>query len=205
MDLHGQRVVILGGTSGIGLATAKAAARCGAEVTVISRQPASIDRALAELPPGTRGRAADLTDPGLVCRLFADLGDIDHLVFTAGEPLALIGLATLDLDRAREFFNLRYFGALWAAHAAVPHLQPGGSITEIEVSTNTMEDFCLHLEDSLDRLVVDETHLKGRYSFAVRDDSIHSTDEFLQKLREQTGLVLAPDRRNVTMLVVRPT
>src|ERR1700731_3920307 len=88
MDLQGQRVVILGGTSGIGLATAEAAARCGAEVTVISRQPASIDRALAELPPGTRGRAADLTDPGLVCRLFADLGDIDHLVFTAGEQLA---------------------------------------------------------------------------------------------------------------------
>ncbi len=57
MNLHGQRVVILGGTSGIGLATAKAAARCGAEATVISRQPASVDRALAELPPGTGGRA----------------------------------------------------------------------------------------------------------------------------------------------------
>jgi NAD(P)-dependent dehydrogenase (short-subunit alcohol dehydrogenase family) len=60
MDLPGQRVVILGGTSGIGLATAKAADRCGAEVSVISRQQASVDRALAELPPGARGRAADL-------------------------------------------------------------------------------------------------------------------------------------------------
>jgi NAD(P)-dependent dehydrogenase (short-subunit alcohol dehydrogenase family) len=129
MDLHGQRVVVLGGTSGIGLATAKAAARCGAEVTVVSRQPASVDRALADLPPGARGRASDLTDPALACRLFADLGGIDHLVFTAGEPLALMGLATLDLDRARESFNLRYFGALWAAHAAAPHLNPGGSIT----------------------------------------------------------------------------
>jgi NAD(P)-dependent dehydrogenase (short-subunit alcohol dehydrogenase family) len=49
MDLHGQRVVILGGTSGIGLATAKAAASRGAEVTVVSRQPASVDRALADL------------------------------------------------------------------------------------------------------------------------------------------------------------
>jgi NAD(P)-dependent dehydrogenase (short-subunit alcohol dehydrogenase family) len=102
MDLHGQRVVVLGGTSGIGLATAKAAARCGAEVTVVSRQPASVDRALADLPPGARGRASDLTDPALACRLFADLGNIDHLVFTAGEPLALMGLATLDLDRARD-------------------------------------------------------------------------------------------------------
>ena len=52
-----------GGTSGIGLATAKAAARCGAEVTIISRQPASVDRALAELPLGAGARAADLNDP----------------------------------------------------------------------------------------------------------------------------------------------
>jgi len=129
MDLHGQRVVILGGTSGIGLATAKAAARCGAEVTVISRQQASVDRALAELPPGARGRAADLTDPALVCPLFDDLGGIDHVVFTAGEPLALTDMAALNLDKAREFFALRYFGALWAVHAATPHLQAGGSIT----------------------------------------------------------------------------
>jgi NAD(P)-dependent dehydrogenase (short-subunit alcohol dehydrogenase family) len=129
MDLHGQRVVILGGTSGIGLATAKAAASRGAEVTVVSRQPASVDRALAELPPGSGGRAADLTDPSLVCRLFDDLGDIDHLVFTAGEPLALMDVAALNLDKAKEFFALRYFSALWAVHAAAPHLQPGGSIT----------------------------------------------------------------------------
>lgn len=128
MDLHGQRVV-LGGTSGIGLATAKAAARCVAEVIVVSRQPASVDRALAGLPAGARGRAVDLTNPALACRFFADLGAIDHVVFTAGEPLALMSLATLDPDRARESFNLRYFGALWAAHAAAPHLNPGGSIT----------------------------------------------------------------------------
>ncbi len=129
MDLHGQRVVILGGTSGIGLATAKAAARCGAEVTVISRHPASVDRALAELPPDARGRAADLTDPAPACALFDDLGDIDHLVFTAGAPLALTDIAALDLDKAREFFALRYFGALWAVRAAAPHLRTAGSIT----------------------------------------------------------------------------
>jgi NAD(P)-dependent dehydrogenase (short-subunit alcohol dehydrogenase family) len=49
MGLHGRRVVVLGGASGPGLVTAKAAARCGAEVTVISRQPASVGRALAGL------------------------------------------------------------------------------------------------------------------------------------------------------------
>jgi NAD(P)-dependent dehydrogenase (short-subunit alcohol dehydrogenase family) len=129
MDIHGQRVVVLGGTSGNGLATAKAAARLGAQVTVVSRRQASVDRALADLPPGTCGRAADLTDTDQVRRLFDDLDSIDHLVFTAGEPLLLMSLDTLDLDKAREFFTLRYFGALWAVHAAMPHLRPGGSIT----------------------------------------------------------------------------
>ncbi len=129
MDLHQQRVVVLGGTSGIGFATAKAVADRGAQVTVVSRRPASVDRALADLPPGTRGRAADLTDPGQVSRMFDDLGSIDHLVFTAGEPLALTTVDTLDLDKARDFFTLRYFGALWAVHVAMPHLRPGGSIT----------------------------------------------------------------------------
>jgi NAD(P)-dependent dehydrogenase (short-subunit alcohol dehydrogenase family) len=129
MDLHGQRVVILGGTSGIGLATAKAAAGRGAEVIVVSRQQASVDRALTELPPGARGQAADLKDPAMVSRTFGDLGDIDHLVYTAGEPLALMNLESLDLNKARDSFTLRYFGALWAAHAAAALLRPGGSIT----------------------------------------------------------------------------
>lgn len=129
MDLHDQRVVVLGGTSGIGLATAKAAACLGAQVTVVSRRPASVDRALADLPSGTGGRAADLTDTDQARRLFDDLGSIDHLVFTAGEPLVLMSLDTLDLIKARESFTLRYFGALWAVHAALPHLRPGGSIT----------------------------------------------------------------------------
>jgi NAD(P)-dependent dehydrogenase (short-subunit alcohol dehydrogenase family) len=128
MDLHRQRVVVLGGTSGIGFATAKAAACLGAQVTVVSSRAASVDRAVADLP-GTDGRAADLTDADQVGRLFDDLGDIDHLVYTAGEPLALTRLDTLNLKQAREFFNLRYFGALWAVHAALPHLRPGGSIT----------------------------------------------------------------------------
>jgi NAD(P)-dependent dehydrogenase (short-subunit alcohol dehydrogenase family) len=128
-DLHGQRVVVLGGTSGTGLATAQAAIGHGAEVTVVSSSKANVDRALAELPSGARGQAADLTDPGLVLELFDGLGPIDHLVFTAGEPLTLMTLHDLDLDRARQAFELRYYGALWAAHAAAPQLRPGGSIT----------------------------------------------------------------------------
>jgi NAD(P)-dependent dehydrogenase (short-subunit alcohol dehydrogenase family) len=127
--LQGQRVVVLGGTSGIGLATAALAASVGADVTVVSSQKSSVDRALAELPPGTTGQAVDLTDAAAVHVFFSALGDFDHLVYTAGESLFVGSLDALDLSAARRFFDLRYFGALAAAQAAAPHLRPGGSIT----------------------------------------------------------------------------
>ncbi|HEY6622197.1 MAG TPA: SDR family oxidoreductase [Acidimicrobiales bacterium] len=128
-DLHGQRVVVLGGTSGIGLATAAQAAVAGARVTVVSGRKASVERALAELPPGSAGHAIDLTDAASVQTFFDDLGDFDHLVYTAGESLVIGTLDALDLDIARRFFDVRYFGALAAARASAPHLRPGGSIT----------------------------------------------------------------------------
>jgi NAD(P)-dependent dehydrogenase (short-subunit alcohol dehydrogenase family) len=128
-ELKGQRVVVLGGTSGIGLATAVAAGGSGAEVTVVSSRQASVERALAELPPGTAGHAVDLTDAASVQGFFGELGDIDHLVYTAGESLLVSPLKDLDLEAARRFFDLRYFGALTAAQAVAPHLRPGGSIT----------------------------------------------------------------------------
>jgi NAD(P)-dependent dehydrogenase (short-subunit alcohol dehydrogenase family) len=129
MNLQAKRVVVLGGTSGIGLATALAAAGQGAEVTVVSRRRASVDKALAELPAGASGLVADLADPVSLGELFAGLGPVDHLVYTAGEPLTLMYVDTLDLDRARGLFGVRYFGALAAVRAARPHLRSGGSIT----------------------------------------------------------------------------
>jgi len=129
MDLKDARVVLLGGTSGIGFATATAAAERGAEVTVVSGNPASVERALAALPAGASGQAVDLNDPTRVGSLFAGLGELDHLVYTAGEPLALMPLSELDLDTAQAFFGLRYFGVLTAVRAATPHLRAGGSIT----------------------------------------------------------------------------
>ena len=111
-------MIVLGGTSGIGLATADAAARRGASVTVASSRRTSVDKALTVLPAGTTGRVVDLSRPDAVRDLFDELGEIDHLVYTAAEPLALMPVATLDLAAARDFFTLRYFGALAAVRAA---------------------------------------------------------------------------------------
>ncbi|WP_372411731.1 SDR family oxidoreductase [Streptomyces luteireticuli] len=126
--LTGRRVVVLGGTSGVGLATAALSAQHGADVVVVSRNPRSVERAQASLPPTATAETADLTDAAQVSALMERLGSFDHLVFTAGEPLELTPLDTLDVKAAREFFGLRYFGALSAVTAAIPHLRPGGSV-----------------------------------------------------------------------------
>jgi NAD(P)-dependent dehydrogenase (short-subunit alcohol dehydrogenase family) len=129
MDLEGAHVVLLGGTSGIGFATASAAAARGARVTVVSSNPASVERALAALPDGAQGQAVDLGDPAGIQSLFDGLGELDHLAYTAGEPLALMPITGMDVDRARAFFGLRFFSVLAAVRAAAPHVREGGSIT----------------------------------------------------------------------------
>jgi NAD(P)-dependent dehydrogenase (short-subunit alcohol dehydrogenase family) len=129
MTLTSKRVVIVGGTSGIGFATARAALDAGAEVLIASAKQSSVDRALGQLPPGSTGRSLDVSNNAEVESFFAEVGELDHLVYTAGEALVLMPLADLDIDLARSFFQTRYFGALSAVRAAAPHIRPGGSIT----------------------------------------------------------------------------
>ena len=128
MTLNGKRIVVLGGSSGIGLATAQAAAREGAEVVIASSRKARIDRALATLPRGSEGHALDLADGGATQVFFAQLGAFDHLVFTAGETLQLGKLENTDVEAAGRFFTLRYWGAYLAAKYGCASIREGGSI-----------------------------------------------------------------------------
>jgi NAD(P)-dependent dehydrogenase (short-subunit alcohol dehydrogenase family) len=126
--MRNKRIVVLGGSSGIGFAVAARAAREGARVLVASHDPGRVERAVARIPDG-EGHAVDLRSEAAVRALFDKLGGpIDHLVYTAGEELLLSPLAELDLQAARRFFELRYWGALAAVKAARPHLARDGSI-----------------------------------------------------------------------------
>jgi NAD(P)-dependent dehydrogenase (short-subunit alcohol dehydrogenase family) len=128
MELQGKRVVVLGGTSGIGLAVAEAAARAGAVAVVASSSPANVAAALARLPAGAEGQVLDVLDEASVRAFFERIGAFDHLVYTAGDMLLIGPLADLALDRARHAFEVRYWGALTAAKYGAPSIRPGGSI-----------------------------------------------------------------------------
>src|SRR5580658_8835453 len=129
MSLNGKRIVVLGGSSGIGQAVAQAAAQEGAALVIASSNRARVDAALKTLPAGTQGHAVDLGSEAAIAALFAQLGGFDHLVYTAGVNLQLINLDKLDMDWARGFFGVRYWGAFAAVKYAAPHIRSGGSIT----------------------------------------------------------------------------
>jgi NAD(P)-dependent dehydrogenase (short-subunit alcohol dehydrogenase family) len=126
--LTGKRVVVLGASSGLGLATAQAAAAEGAQVVIVSSQSQRLARALQTLPAGSTGHVVDLTNEAQIQQFFAQNGAFDHLVYTAGEALQLSPLSDTSLETARTFFDLRFWGALTAVKYATPHVAPTGSI-----------------------------------------------------------------------------
>lgn len=127
--LQSKRVVILGGTSGIGLATASAAAAEGANVVVVSGSQARVDEALLRLPGTAEGYAVDLSKEENIKAFFERIGKFDHLVYTAGENLSLTPIDELELDQARQFFTIRFWGAMAAVKYGHSCLNPGGSIS----------------------------------------------------------------------------
>lgn len=134
--LKGKRIILLGGSSGIGLATAKAATAEGADVTIVSGNQSRIDQALKELPAGATGYAVDLSQEENIKSFFSNTGSFDHLVYTAGENLNLTILGETDLSAAHQFFNIRYWGALAAVKYGSPKINTGGSISLIGGTAN---------------------------------------------------------------------
>jgi NAD(P)-dependent dehydrogenase (short-subunit alcohol dehydrogenase family) len=127
-SLKDKRVLILGGSSGLGLATANAAAADGAKVVIVSGNQQRINAALQELPAGSKGYAVDLSKEDNIKSFFSGIGQFDHLVYTAAENINLESISDTDIEMARNFFTLRYWGAFAAVKYGAPLVNKGGSI-----------------------------------------------------------------------------
>jgi NAD(P)-dependent dehydrogenase (short-subunit alcohol dehydrogenase family) len=126
--LDGRRVVVVGGTSGMGLGAARAAAAAGADVVVAGR------RSGARQQDGDRFTrvALDVTDEAGVAAAFDAIGALDHLLVTAAPAPGSSGPgAFLDQDvaAARRYLDAKLFGSWACARYAAPRMPPGGSIT----------------------------------------------------------------------------
>lgn len=123
-----QRVVIVGGSSGIGLAVAEQAAARGAKVVITSSNAERVHKAVKSIGGEAQGEAVDVSDERAVEHFFTKLGAFDHLVFTAGDSLHVHNLAATDLKQARRAFELRYWSALAAVKYGSPQIRKGGSV-----------------------------------------------------------------------------
>jgi NAD(P)-dependent dehydrogenase (short-subunit alcohol dehydrogenase family) len=126
-ELAGQTVVLIGGSSGIGLETARRARAEGAEVVITGRNPDRLRSAAEEL--GARRSAAfDAGDPAAVRAFFTDLpGPIDHVMVTAGAP-RYGPLLKMDADDVREALSEHIGQGLEVARSAVGKMRPGGTL-----------------------------------------------------------------------------
>src|ERR1700722_1705162 len=126
-ELAGQTVVLIGGSAGIGLATARRARAEGAEVVLTGRNPDRLQHAAADV--GARSTAAfDVTDAAAVATFFQDLpAPIDHVLITGGGP-HYAPLLEMDADEVRNELSGHVVQALEVARNAAPKMRPGGTL-----------------------------------------------------------------------------
>lgn len=126
--LAGKHVVIVGGSSGMGKATAKMAQSLGATVTIASRNLEKLAAAASEIGGGVRVSPLDTTNEQTVEAWAAALGPVDHLVISASSA-AHGAFADLPTDDLRSMFEAKFTGPYVTAREVLPYLQAGGSIT----------------------------------------------------------------------------
>ena len=126
--LKGQKIVVVGGSSGIGLGVAKAALEDGAEVVIVGRSADRLKAAEKALGGRVKSIAADMTREAEIARLFDEVGAFDHLVSTAGTPPPNYSIGDTDMDFVRGFVDNKLIGAVMLAKHAVRGLRTGGSM-----------------------------------------------------------------------------
>ena len=128
--LTGQTVVVIGGSSGIGLESARQARAAGAALILTGRNPGRLDHASTEVGALSTARL-DLGDPAGLEPFFAGLPTtIDHVLVTGGGPI-YVPIADLDFDQALQVLDEHLLGALRIARACATRMRPGGSLTFI--------------------------------------------------------------------------
>ncbi|MEV0742636.1 SDR family oxidoreductase [Streptomyces sp. NPDC050549] len=126
--------LVVGGTSGIGLATARLLQARGAAVHIAGRGKERLD-ALADTDPGLVGHRADAGNPDEMSALAEAIGSVDWLVLAAAGSEGPGPVSDLDLTMLRRAFEAKFWPHITTIQAVLPHLAPDGSITLLSAIT----------------------------------------------------------------------
>src|SRR5690606_27327016 len=128
--LRDKKILIVGGTSGIGLAVAKNAVQNGAYVIIASRNASKRLPALNNLPESSiEMHVLDITSKEEQSRLFEVIGVIDHLVVTVRPEIKSAPFQTIDIEKAKIAFETKFWGPYHLIQMAQHHIREAGSIT----------------------------------------------------------------------------
>lgn len=134
MNIDGKRALVLGGTSGIGLAAARQLAAEGAEVVAMSRSPAHLADAERALGGNASVRSVDVLDRQALAATFAALAPFHILVNAAtGGERAVGPFLDMDLDGFQGSFR-KLWGYVNSVHLGAPHLAEDGCIVLVSGS-----------------------------------------------------------------------
>ncbi|CAN5351033.1 SDR family oxidoreductase [soil metagenome] len=122
-----QTVVVVGGTSGIGLRVAQQVIAQGGSAWIGGRSRGKLDQALALLGPRASGGTVDVAEPASIAAFFAPIGTIDHL-FTPGASYVTGPIGTLDEEAAQSPFRSKFWGQYWSVRYALPKLSAQASV-----------------------------------------------------------------------------
>ncbi len=126
--MSSQHAVIIGGTSGIGLAAARRLLALGLTVTIAGRDKARLATA-AKAADGARSLALDARDPAALREAFAAMETVDHLVLALGSNRGFGPINALSAEDVRAPFEDKVLPAIACVQAALPVLAPAASIT----------------------------------------------------------------------------
>src|SRR5260221_5126516 len=126
IDLTNSRVLVVGGSSGIGQATAQAAAELGARVTIAARSAEKLAAAVVAIGRGIEAQTLDVTSDEAVAAFFSAAPVYDHVIISAAQT-KMAAVKELGLADAYQSVQSKFWGAYRIARAAA--LRPGGSLT----------------------------------------------------------------------------
>ncbi len=123
-----KKIVVVGGSSGIGLAVAKMAYDWGADVTLTSREESRAVTVAASIGASVKGLSLDIDDGEAVATFFGAFTAIDHIYIAAGST-KLGNVTEGDLLENLQAFNTRLVGGLRVVRACAQKINANGSIT----------------------------------------------------------------------------
>lgn len=136
MELRDQRILIMGGSSGIGLATARMATELGAEVAITGRDQGKLAAAVEQLGERARGSVVDATSLPDLQNFFQAYGTFDHLVISVSGAAGGGAFPTLDLQHLRHGFEAKFWPQVAIAQISLNTLKADGSITFITAGSS---------------------------------------------------------------------